>query len=370
MTTVDDVLPASPSKAERKAAPGLAAAVRDLDSRRARSRQRKIGASEIGECRRRAGYRIARTKPTNASTGLQAALGTMIHKGALAALKRMYGGWTEVRVDSEQVKGSIDYLRPSGITAGGVLYACTVDDLKTTSKGSFEKVQTRGAYAKHWYQVTTYSWLLRTGHLVDRRLVRDGYEPGTAIDVDQMLLRYVCRDNGEELLIERDYDPAFAAEAILWLTDVYAMVEEHGVDYVPRDGFGPGIDSMCDYCPFLDECWGPPVEAEQSRQSQLTVTDEDLIEAVSDYDKWRSVESEAKRHKEFARERCRGKSGVAGDLVLAWTGGNSRPQVDKDAALQSLVERGEVLPTRMVTSSVSIKVTKNHAKADAKADKG
>src|SRR3954453_15755496 len=95
------VLPSRPAAAERRAAPSLAAAVRDLDARRARSRQRMIGASEIGECKRRAAYRIARSKPTNVSTGLQAALGTMIHKGALAAMKKQYGGITEVRVKGE-----------------------------------------------------------------------------------------------------------------------------------------------------------------------------------------------------------------------------------------------------------------------------
>ena len=52
------VLPARPSAAERRAAPSLAAAVRDLDRRRARSRQRMIGASELGECRRHFGLQI------------------------------------------------------------------------------------------------------------------------------------------------------------------------------------------------------------------------------------------------------------------------------------------------------------------------
>src|SRR3712207_8581154 len=65
----------------------------------------------------------------------------------------------------------------------------------------------------------------------------------------------------------------------MWLTDVYAAVEDEGVDAVPRDGFGPGVDTMCDWCPFLDLCWGPPVdpetEGEVSRQSRFTVTDED-----------------------------------------------------------------------------------------------
>src|ERR671927_984190 len=104
------VLPARPSAAERRAARGRAAAVRDLDSRRARSRQRMIGASELGECRRRAAYRIARRRPTNTRTGLQAFLGTELHRGVLRALRRQYGGLTEGGVKGDPVKGRCDWL--------------------------------------------------------------------------------------------------------------------------------------------------------------------------------------------------------------------------------------------------------------------
>jgi hypothetical protein len=65
------VLPDRPSAVERRAAPSLAAAVHDLDRRRARSRQRMIGASELGECRR---------QPTNTRTWMQALLGALDHQ--------------------------------------------------------------------------------------------------------------------------------------------------------------------------------------------------------------------------------------------------------------------------------------------------
>src|ERR671933_778470 len=215
------VLPARPSAAERRAAPSLAAAVRDLDSRRARSRQRMIGASELGECRRRAAYRVARRRPTNTSTGLQAFLGTELHRGVLRALRRQYGGLTEVGLRGEEVKGRCDWW-----------HAGVVEDLKTTSRFGFERV-------------------------LNRRL-----PDGVGQDVEGLRLRYLSRDSGEDVVFEAEHDPALAAEAVLWLTDVYATVEAEGVDAVPRDGFGPGVDTMCDWCPFLDLCWGPPVDPE------------------------------------------------------------------------------------------------------------
>jgi PD-(D/E)XK nuclease superfamily len=350
------VLPARPSAAERRAAPSLAAAVRDLDRRRARSRQRMIGASELGECRRRAAYRVARRRPTNTRTGLQAFLGTELHRGVLRALRRQYGGLTEVGLKGEQVKGRCDWW-----------HASVVEDLKTTSRFGFERVLTRGVPAKHWFQVAVYAWLLRTGQTNDRRLA-----PGAATDVAGMRIRYLSRDTGEDVVFESEHDPALTAEAILWLTEVYATVEDEGVDAVPRDGFGPGVDTMCDWCPFLDLCWGRPVEPETegdvSRQSRLTVTDEDYVEAVHDYDAWRAAEQEAKRHKEYARERLRGRSGLAGELHCEWSGGGLRTQVDKDAAVERLIDLGEQVPSRRVRSPQTIRVTRTGTRADPEPD--
>lgn len=346
------VLPVRPSAAERRAAPSLAAAVRDLDRRRARSRQRMIGASELGECRRRAAYRVARRRPTNTRTGLQAFLGTELHRGVLRALRRQYGGLTEVGLEGEQVKGRCDWWHDP-----------VVEDLKTTSRFGFERVLTRGVPAKHWFQVAVYAWLLRTGQTHDRRL-----PAGTGQEVEGMRIRYLSRDSGEDVVFEAEQDPALTAEALLWLTEVYGTVEDEGVEAVPRDGFGPGVDTMCDWCPFLDLCWGPPVDPETesgaSRQSRLTVTDEDYVEAVHDYDAWRAAENEARRHKEYARERLRGRSGPADDLYCEWSGGGLRTQVDKDAAVERLAELGEVVPTRRVRSPQTIRVTRNGTRPD------
>jgi hypothetical protein len=315
-----------------------------------------IGASELGECRRRAAYRVTRRRPTNTHTGLQAFLGTELHRGVLRALRRQSGGLTEVGLQGEQVKGRCDWW-----------HAPVVEDLKTTSRFGFERVLARGVPAKHWFQVTVYAWLLRTGQTHDRRL-----PAGAGHEVEGLRLRYLSRDSGEDVVFEAEHDPALTAEALLWLTDVYATVEDEGVDAVPRDGFGPGVDAMCDWCPFLDLCWGPPVDPETegdvARQSRLTVTDEDFAQAVRDYDAWRAAENEARRHKEFARERLRGRSGPAGELHCEWSGGGLRTQVDKDAALERLAELGEVLPTRRVRSPQTIRVTRTGAQPESGAD--
>jgi hypothetical protein len=270
----------------------------------------------------------------------------------LRALRRQYGGLTEVGLEGEQVKGRCDWWHDP-----------VVEDLKTTSRFGFERVLTRGVPAKHWFQVAVYAWLLRTGQTHDRRL-----PAGTGQEVEGMRIRYLSRDSGEDVVFEAEQDPALTAEALLWLTEVYGTVEDEGVEAVPRDGFGPGVDTMCDWCPFLDLCWGPPVDPETesgaSRQSRLTVTDEDYVEAVHDYDAWRAAENEARRHKEYARERLRGRSGPADDLYCEWSGGGLRTQVDKDAAVERLAELGEVVPTRRVRSPQTIRVTRNGTRPD------
>jgi hypothetical protein len=108
----------------------------------------------------------------------------------------------------------------------------------------------------------------------------------------------------------------------------------------------------------------PETEGEVSRQSRLTVTDEDYVGAVHDYDAWRAAENEAKRHKDYARERLRGRSGPADDLYCEWSGGGLRTQVDKDAAVERLVELGEVVPTRTTRSPQAIRVMRNGTRPD------
>lgn len=348
----DRYVPARPTHAELLAAPSLKAAIHDLDARRARSRQRKIGASEIGECRRRAAYRIAGTKSTNKSTGIQAALGTAIHKDVLAALKRAYGGLTEVHCESEQLKGHADWV-DTDTHAYPV-----VEDLKTVGNNGFTKVAAQGAYTKHWFQVSLYAWLMRTGCITDRRLLKVGTD---SLDIAGVRIRYLNRDTGEDVVHASEYDPHLAAEAMMWLTDVYDVVETDGPEAAPRDGYGPKVDAMCDWCPFLDACWGPQPEpgSFESRQSRtLVATDEDFAQALTDYEESRRAEADARRRKEFAKARLAGRTGSAGGLHCQWVGGNEIVQVDTQAALERLRELEGELPVRATRSARAIRVTK------------
>jgi len=340
MTTTDD------RTTPDRVVPDLAAAVHELDSRRARARQRMIGASELGECRRRAAFRVARTKPTNVTTGMAAFLGTAIHKDVLKALVRMYGGHAEVRLQGEQIKGSCDWY------CDGV-----VEDVKTVSKGRFEQIRTRGTPRKFRYQTITYAWLIATGQLATREKRIAGPQ-----DVHTVRIRYICRDNGEDYIDEFPYDPALAAEAIMWLADVYAELEEVGTpELVTRDGFGPGIDSMCDWCPFLDACWGPPIDPEvegpdATRQARF-VDDAGRSAAAADYDRYRAEENAAKRAKDFAKAQLAGWSGTTTTgFTVTWSGGRETAEVDKDSALDRLVDLGETLPTRTKVTARQIRV--------------
>lgn len=351
-TSLADLAPARPTAAELHAAPSLAAAVRDLDSRRARSRQKKIGASEVGECRRQAAYRIAGVKATNTSSGIQAALGTAIHKDVLRALKVTYGGLTEVHCESEQLKGHADWVDTDSYEYP------VIEDLKTTSTNSFTKVLAQGAYTKHWLQVSLYAWLMRNGHITDKRLLKVGCE---SLDIAGVRIRYLDRSSGEDTVMAQEYDPLLAAEAIMWLTDVYDTVAAEGPEAAERDGYGPGIDGMCDWCPFLDACWGPqPEEGEfRTRQSRLIVDDDEFAQALADYEESRRAEAEAKRKKEFARAKLMGRQGSARGLSLAWQGGNEIVQVDTKAALERLRELDGELPTRVTRSPRTIRVTRS-----------
>ena len=77
-----------------------------------------------------------------------------------------------------------------------------------------------------------------------------------------------------------------------------------------------------------------------------------------------TAENEARRHKDYARERLRGRSGPAEDLHCEWSGGGMRTQVDKDAAVERLIDLGEEVPTRRTRSPRTIRVTRTGARTE------
>jgi hypothetical protein len=359
-------------------APDLAAAILRVEARSTRSRQRKIGASELGTCRRRTAYRIAGTKATNPPTGLQAFLGTAIHKAVLAVAKREHGAVTEIRLDSPVVKGHADavYFHAADPWAADPVWSpaelrqltaadlegteVLVEDLKTKGRFTYETVVEHGPRLSEWFQIHIYAWLLMTGQVVDRRL-----PAGVPFPVKRVALRFVDRDTGRQHVVETDYDPAITVQALAWLADVQGTVEENGPEAAPRDGYGPDVSAICDHCPFLDQCWGPPIEGPGAPMRQsLEVHDDPTIEAaLVGYALRRDEEKVAKEAKAGHRAQLDGAPvGVYGEWKLSWSEKVLTEVPDGDAAIARLRDLGEEVPTRWTGGGRTIRVTRQKPK--------
>lgn len=359
-------------------APDLAAAILRVESRSTRSRQKKIGASEIGTCRRRTAYRLAGTKPSDPPTGLQAFLGTAIHKAVLAVAKREHGAVTEVKLDSPLVKGHADavYLQSADpwdedpVLAPAELRELTpadleairllLEDLKTKGRFSYETTVETGPKVAEWFQVSLYAWMLRTGQVIDRRLPR-----GVELPVDRVALRFVDRDTGRQHVIEDDYDPAITVEALGWLDGVLEKLEAGGPTNVPRDGYGPDVSAICDYCPFLSECWGPELLGPNARTRQsLEIQDDPATEAaLVGYALRRDEEKVAKELKAAHRAQLDGSPpGQYGEWKLSWSQSEPKLVPDPEGAYDRLRELGEEVPTRWTGGGRTIRVTRSNPK--------
>ena len=325
-----------------------------VDKRRARSRQRKIGASQIGGCRRYAGYIVAGMKPTDDSGPKMAAyLGTAIHTGALNVLVRETGAIKEVRLSAEMVSGSADAI---------YLEDRRVLDLKTVSRFMFDSREQFGPAAEHWTQTMLYAWMLREGHIPpvsSRRLAKVGWAE-KAVPIENVTILYVCRDTGREAQFDRLYDPRITREAMGWLAQVYEVaLDGDGPDALPRDHDGPGLDYWCDSCPFKTACWGQRPSEQVWPQASLVRNDTDVENALSEYTSASEAEKEASRLKALARAKLTGSQpGQYGGYVLGWRSQEGRESVDLDAVRSLYAEAGLTVPVKRSRPSMVISVRK------------
>lgn len=213
------------------------------DTTRARSQQRAIGWSEVGGCRRRAGYRLAGVVPTTPSSSVVAVMGTAVHD-AVEVISRELGLLTENEISFAGIVGHYDRLEADGTE---------VVDVKTVGTDRYlERIELAGPPQAHVWQVTGYgAGLVRAGHPV--RTVR---------------IDYLARDTGREYTWRARFDPAVLREALAWLTQVRSVA----LDMLPRDYLPDS--AFCGHCPFREPCWGQAVP-ERSRLSALYVDDPD-----------------------------------------------------------------------------------------------
>ena len=196
------------------------------DQQRARSKQLELGISGLGGCRRRAGYQLAGTAPTNPGGSVQAAMGSAIHEVVAGAMKDVAepGDLIEHRVSFAGVPGTLDRYEAS---------TATVVDTKTTSSRWAEHLKLHGPDEPHLWQVAVYG----------AALIREG-KP-----VRRMRIEYIARDTGEEWPWEGPFRPELVREALGWLKHV----KETPLEMLPRDYFPDS--PFCHSCRYSADCW-------------------------------------------------------------------------------------------------------------------
>lgn len=200
----------------------------EWDRRKPRSQQRELGMSELGGCRRRAGYRLAGTEPSNPSGSVQTAMGSAIHQVIAEILEDLGldGVIHEKEVRFAGLLGHFDRVENQ-----------TVIDVKTTSSRWLDHIKLHCPETSHLWQVSLYAAALKlAGH-----------------DVTRVRIDYLARDSGEEFIWPHEngapFDPRHVRDALTWLQ----AVRDSDLDMLPRDEDPDG--PFCKGCPFFTICW-------------------------------------------------------------------------------------------------------------------
>lgn len=203
----------------------------EWDRRRPRSQQRTIGASDLGTCRRKVGYKLAETEPVNAVSSVQAVIGSAVH-GVLG----------EILVELGLAESSEQEVHFAGITGHyDRVEGETMIDVKTTSSRWLEHIMLHGPDHSHLWQVSFYAAALITS--------------GTPIS--RVRIDYLARDTGVEYnwpnVDGAPFNPQHVKDALMWLKEVRTA----DMDMLPRE-YQPD-STFCRTCPFggLDGgiCW-------------------------------------------------------------------------------------------------------------------
>ncbi|GAO08674.1 hypothetical protein TPA0598_04_03100 [Streptomyces lydicamycinicus] len=316
-------------------APSIWGAAHDVDARRPRSLQTQLGASDT-VCGRRAAYILHGVTPTDHADKRAAILGTFIHYGLLESARTEYGWLVERSVQDDLIRGHVDVVQLDATTAARLparhrpaipADVLTVEDVKTKSTYMWDRVLRYGATAAELRQVHLYAGALHEEGFEDvpgqRYLSRLG-----PLDIGRIRFRFINRDSGAEHIQEIDFDPQRAAEAQWWVERVR---ETSDPEEMPRDFNGPGLDAICDYCPFRSLCW-PGTAPGVPEQTALIHNDADREQALIDYVKGHELASEGDRIKKFARKKLdQSPAGIYGPNRLSWRGGNDEEKDDVEA---------------------------------------
>lgn len=315
------------------------------DQGRARSMQREIGWSEIGGCRRRAGYRMAGTEPTNPGSSVQAVMGTAIHSAVQDVLRDLAqpGDMVEEEVRFAGILGHFDRYEAA---------TQTLIDVKTTSSRWLKTIKRDGPPRNTLWQINGYA----------ASLVAQG------TPVKRVVLDYLARDTGEEHRWEGRPDPQLVREALAWL----AEVKSTDVAWLPRD-YEPD-SAFCKHCPFRDTCW-PDIgdgEVERDRRAVLFQENPDAKAWAEKLDQARADKAEAlKREKEAKGALDALRPNISGTAAvdvgygkqLQWTVSTVN-KLDGDQVRADYQAAGTTAPTKQ-TTTVTLNLVAPQSEEDA-----
>lgn len=305
----------------------------EVDRRRPRSMQTRIGMSELGGCRRRAGYRLAGAEHTDASGSVQAVMGTAIHDAIAKVLADVAqpGDLVEHEVEFAGILGHLDRYEAA---------SRTVCDVKTTSSRWLEHVKVNGVSREHLWQTHGYA----------AGLIAQG------IDVRRVRIDYLARDTGEEWSVTLPFQPSIIAEALAWV----AEVRSGDLDMLPRD-YAPD-SPFCSNCPFRTRCWDGGV-TDRDPRSVLYVENPDAARwAQQLWDARRAkaaaseLEEEAKGALDALRPNIEGTAvlDVGWDRPLKWQVSRGAKSLDRKAVEADYKTAGAPVPYKVGQPSVKL----------------
>jgi hypothetical protein len=265
------------------------------DQARDRSRQRSLGMSEIGICRRRAQYIMQGQAGNGRGSGMAAIVGTALHETIAAARKhRGLLQEQEVRLsllDGHTIVGHVDEID---------LAKRVIRDWKGSTEGKIAEVRLHGPQQTYINQVHLYAAAALEGGL----LIDDGRP---------VILELIFIDRNGKVppyCWSTRYTPEGLAPALEWLHEVKDGVASG--EWMPQD---KPVTWCQDYCQFFEVCRVPWL----SDDTQMTLEGEEADDARTYLDLSRR-EAEVVAAKAEVKGRLKGVQGVTSDGVrVRWT---------------------------------------------------
>lgn len=310
----------------------------DTAERQAGRSIHRVTISGIKRCLKQTAFAVSgtpRTEPVVPEEAREAAIGTWIHLYLLPLMRRLTPGAqiekpVVLHADGFEVPGKLDWL---WVGADGW---CEVGDLKTVKEWKLNKVDYDGVFEEHEYQVWGYA--LGCAQL--------GYK------VRWVWFLYLDRSSGQI----RVKCEEFTNEKAFAVLQRIALIRSWSArpDSAPREGRGPGLSPVCDYCPWLTRCWGPDARrGRRGAQSILAISIEGIAEALGLLYRSNKIKNQAERDADFAKLVLNGlPSGTYGSHTLRYR--STGRAMNQAAVRQDYASRGIEVPTTEKSKAVIV----------------